>query len=213
MVRQAMSQGIVAAIATPHAPAGNSYIEPELIKLRCRQMMDLIRRKYQRDFLIFPGEEIYYSQDTVRLLNEGKILTLAGSRYVLVEFAPGESETKIRQAVLELVRSQYRPIIAHVERYQALRGKEVIPELIRMGAYLQMNYRPIGGKWYSERTRWCRNTIRKGQIDFLATDAHNTTGRSPEIKEAVRWLETHLEEAQLQRLCCGNARKIIEDKE
>ena len=37
---------------------------------------------------LYPGNEIYYRSEVADLLEEGKIATLAGSRYVLVEFDP-----------------------------------------------------------------------------------------------------------------------------
>ena len=73
----------------------------------------------------------------------------------------------------------YRPVIAHIERYGALREKGRVEELTEIGALMQMNYRRIGGKWYEETTRWCRKMLKDEKIHFLATDMHNTKARKP----------------------------------
>ena len=52
----------------------------------------------------------------------GELLTLADSRYVLVEFMPWVPYSEI-QDVSGHIQYQYRPILAHVERYDVLRKK------------------------------------------------------------------------------------------
>lgn len=90
-------------------------------------------------FKIYLGQEILYFEGMTDWLDQGKALTLADSRYVLVEFRPGDNFIKLSRAVRELVSAGYLPIVAHIERYDCLREKGRTAELIGLGAYLQMN--------------------------------------------------------------------------
>ncbi len=157
MLHIAMEHEIVGAIVTPHGSARDASRErTEKIRKLCR----IFRAKAEQQFdVIFPGEEILYSSDTRRLLDEGKLLTLADTRYVLVEFMPGVPYSTLFAAVRELRMAGYVPILAHVERYHALREDGRIEELIHAGAKIQINYSSVGGSWHSKTTRWCRKQL------------------------------------------------------
>ena len=95
-----------------------------------------------------------YSVDTRQLLKEGKLLTLADSRYILLEFMPGTPYSKIYSAVRQMQTTGYIPILAHVERYHVLREEGRIDELIEAGARIQMNYSSVGGSWNNNTAQW-----------------------------------------------------------
>ena len=102
--------------------------------------------------------------------------------------------------------------MAHIERYQALREVERVEELAGFGACMKMNYGPIGGKWYSETTRWCRDVLKEGLIDFLGTDMHNTGTRQPETDKAMVWMEKHLDKGYIQDITYRNPGKILKNE-
>ena len=136
-------------------------------------------------------------------------MTLADSRYVLVEFMPWVPYSEMQRCVRTLTQEQYRPIFAHVERYEVLREEGRPEELVDMGALLQMNYRRISGKWYEETTRWCRKMLKQEKIHFLGTDMHNTKTRRPSIDDAYVWMDKHLEPSYLKKICYRNQKIIL----
>ena len=48
-------------------------------------------------FSVSLGQEIRYFENLIEYLNQGKALTLAGSRYVLVEFGPSDSLGRMKR--------------------------------------------------------------------------------------------------------------------
>ena len=48
-------------------------------------------------------------------------MTMAGSRYVLTEFSHNSEENYIRERLSTLLSGGYKPIVAHIERYEATR--------------------------------------------------------------------------------------------
>ena len=153
MIKIAKRQNIKALIATPHYSNQFQNDDPEKIKDLCGILEQKAQEEVDKRFRIFPGQEIFSSEDIVDKLNGGKALTMAGSKYVLVEFLPSVPYSGILRTVQSLILNQYMPILAHIERYSVLREKGRIEELQDMGAYMQINYRSIGGKWYEEKTR------------------------------------------------------------
>ena len=209
MIKIAKRQNIKALIATPHYSNQFQNDDPEKIKSLCNTLEQKAQEVVDPRFRIFPGQEIFNSEDIVEKLKSGKALTMAGSDYVLVEFLPSAPYSGIFRAIQSLILNQYMPILAHVERYGVLREKGRIEELRDMGAYMQVNYRSVGGKWYEEKTRWCRKMLKEGNIHFLGTDMHNTQNRSPDTLEADLWMDKHLEASYIKELSYENPRKII----
>lgn len=209
MLRLAYDQGIRAVIATPHYSSQFQNDRPDAIIQKCMELETWAKKELDEEFRIYPGQEIFSSHFIAEKIDNGKLLTMAGNIYILIEFLPLAAYSAIYQTMRELAMSPYRPIIAHIERYRELRKKGRVEELIHMGAMMQMNYGPIGGKWYDETTRWCRKMLVEGNVHFLGTDMHNTGGRGPRTEAAMQWMEDHLDEEYLEEICWKNAEKFI----
>ena len=209
MLKMAKKQNICAVVATPHYSNHFRNDKPEVIRELCRTLEQKARKEVDPHFRIFSGQENLASEDILELLDKRKVLTLAGSSYVLMEFLPSTPYSNIFRTVQSLLLNQYQPILAHVERYDVLREKGRIEELIEIGATIQMNYRPIGGRWYDETTRWCRKMLKEGNVHLLGTDMHNTKARSPETADAAAWMEKHLDPSYVQEISYRNPLKII----
>lgn len=212
MLQLAKCQGISEVIATPHYSGTFDNACPDRIRELCRAVQARVREKMETVIRILPGQEIMYSQETVDMLEDGRLLTMAGSRYVLIEFHPSAPYSYIFQAVRQLTIAGYQPVLAHVERYPSLREDGRIDEIKQQGAYVQINFHPIGGKWYNSTTRWCRAMLREEKADFVATDMHNAGSRRPETEQAVKWMERILDRGYTERVLKGNALKILSDR-
>ncbi len=131
MLSIARRQGITDVFATSHYSRAFPNRNPE----KLRQLRDeLMRRanrpvkgsdgkvKHRQPIQIWTGQEIFYSNSVIRLLEEDKLLTLADSNYVLIEFMPSVPYSEICTAVTEFVKERdMLPVIAHAERYRCLR--------------------------------------------------------------------------------------------
>lgn len=211
MLREARRQGIREIIATPHFGRTFPNNCPEKIRDMCRDLQEKAEQK-KIGINIYPGQEIMYSEEVPEMISRGELLTLADSRFVLVEFHFGVAYSEVLRAVRMLMMEGYSPILAHIERYKDLRRAERIEELIAQGAYIQVNFSSAGGKWYSETTRWCRTLLSSELVHFMGTDMHNMTSRKPATEEAVRWMEKKLDAAYVKRLLRGNAKRLIKNE-
>lgn len=211
MLREARRQGIREVIATPHYSRRFQNNCPERIRELCGELQKMSREK-RLEIRIHSGQEILYSEDVPGMIAQGELLTMADSHYVLIEFYPGASYLEILRAVRTLVMEGFSPILAHVERYRALRDEERLEELTGQGAYMQMNFSSVSGSWMNETVRWCRKMLREQYIHFMGTDMHNTTSRKPETEETVRWMQKKLGQRYIRDLLRGNAGKVIRDE-
>lgn len=210
MLTNAQAQGISHIIATPHAIPG----EKEFPMERCRRHLAMVQEMCRENgFLmdIHLGAEIFYSESALRLLAEGRIPTLAGTKYVLVEFAPDVKFDELCQAARRLGNMGYQSIFAHVERYRCLRRMKHLEQLHEEYQVLcQTNAHTVLRKQGFFERRWLRSAIESGLIDMAASDAHNVNGRRCRLGECYRELQDSFGEDIAQRLCVENPGSILE---
>ena len=94
------------------------------------------------DVRLHRGMEVFGTDDIGRLYDEGEVITLAGSRYMLVEFDFGDDAWRVRDVLLQLLRRGISPIVAHPERYDMVQyDLQFALDWVSMGCLLQLNRR------------------------------------------------------------------------
>lgn len=207
MLLMAISQGVTGVIATPHYSRHRNMRGLEQLT----EALEGEIREYCPDFFVCLGQETYYHNDLVFRLQKQEALTMAGSSYVLVEFAETVSYNTLFQGIRRLLGVGYRPVLAHVERYGCLR-RSGLEELLSIGCYLQMNYDSLCGSWLQSDVRWCRSQVKDRRIHLLATDMHRPGYRPPAITKAWKWLENHVSLEQVERMTYHNPLRIMKDE-
>ncbi len=212
MIGIAYSQGVRKIVLTPHYYVGKTKKTASDLKAIFDKFEPMVKKDYP-EIDLYMGNEIYWGRGAVEGLKEGIINTYGDSKYVLVEFSPRCSYNEVYGAVRELVQHRFRPIIAHMERYQCLNKHiERVEEIIENGAYLQMNVDSLIGSLFDGHTKWCRKLVLEGYISLLGTDAHNIDDRAPYIEQTVSWLKKKLDEDSFEALMHGNGEAILENK-
>lgn len=100
-------------------------------------------------------------------------LHLGDTSYVLVEW-PHLTVPPGTLRVLERIRKDgVKPVIAHPERYSGFdRGLGVAGEWREAGAFLQMNYGSLLGRYGEEVRGRAFSILERGWVDLLSTDFH-----------------------------------------
>ena len=209
MLQIAYEEGTRQIVLTPHYMAGRNHYEPADLDRKFAELSAWAGETYP-DLRLYLGNEILWEEGITDLLKAGKIHTMNGTRYVLVEFNVQTPFRQIRNAIEELNAARYWPIIAHVERYQCLvRRPERLDEMLRMKALLQMNISSVEGGFLNESKRWCRKMLKEGYITFLATDAHDVDERAPYTQEFIPWLKKHCGE-DAEYMLSGAAEEMVQ---
>lgn len=209
MIDIAYKNGIRAMIATPHYEVGKYDNNIDEIQKQFSKIKDLALKKY-RDFKLYLGNEIFYSYGVVNNLEEGKIFTLADSKYVLVEFSPNDKYKYISESLYELVNNGYIPVLAHAERYEeVMEDIDNVERLVDAGVYIQINAHTIAGKYGHGIRRRVMKMIKNDLVHFIGTDTHSDGHRSPDLEECIKYLNKKTDEETVVRLLSTNPQKII----
>ena len=161
---------------------------------------------------LYPGQECYYYSGLIAQLEAGNVLTMNGTRYVLVEFEPEAQYSTITFAVRELCDNGYKPIIAHFERYRWLyQRKERLAELHRHGARLQLNFDRLVDKGNFIHPNGWRKLLKDGYVDFLGSDTHGMAFRPLHVDKAMDWLQLDVRTEIAERIMEKNISRLIPD--
>lgn len=213
MLQKAWDEGIQIMVATPHYHKQRGKNDIELIKkqlLLTRKLAKEVHPKMQ----ICLGMEIYYGEDVPELLKEGRVVSIRKSRYILVEFSPGDEFQYILNAVRKLQMSGHTVIIAHIERYNCLRKDISNVEYLReMGAYLQVNTGSITGSYGRSVKKFLREVLKAHLVQLVGTDAHGSERRTPKMREAYKEVVKRCGEEYADQIFGQNAKKVLRNEE
>ena len=213
MLQKAWDEGIQIMVATPHYHKQRGKNDIELIKkqlLLTRKLAKEVHPKMQ----ICLGMEIYYGEDVPELLKEGRVVSIRKSRYILVEFSPGDEFQYILNAVRKLQMRGHTVIIAHIERYNCLRKDISNVEYLReMGAYLQVNTGSITGSYGRSVKKFLREVLKAHLVQLVGTDAHGSERRTPKMQEAYKEVVKRCGEEYADQIFGQNAKKVLRNEE
>lgn len=207
MLSSLKSQGVTTVILTPHFR--RRMFEPSM-KLIYSQFEKLKSAAADLSMSLHLGCEYHVNMDIVEEIRSGARPTLAGSRYVLCEFK-GESPFSFIQERTNALRSVgYVPVIAHAERYKALRDSiDNIDELHSRGCRIQINADTIAGKEGFFSSRFAKKLAEYDLIDFVGSDAHDLKSRAPHMQEAAARLAKWGGERYAQHVMIDNPAEIF----
>ncbi len=101
------------------------------------QVKERVKVAYPEMTLCY-GAELYYSKDILSKLEKRKFQLLM-ERYILLEFSKNTPWKEIQEAVNEVMLLGLTPLLAHIERYDALAFQsERVEELIDKGVILKL---------------------------------------------------------------------------
>lgn len=186
VLRSSYDQGVRYMAATPHYYP----VEPvaSFLERRERAFQTLQSRMDAHMPRIILGAEVsFYSG----LCYEERLseLCLGDTDCMLLEmpFAAWESSTLQEVGSISMVKG-ITPIIAHIERYLRYQDPDTLRKLLDRNVLVQMNGEnllgPFGG--YSGR-----KLLKKGLVQFLGSDCHNTKSRPQNLGQAVKVLKKH----------------------
>ena len=213
MLRIADNNGITHLILTPHHKPMHHNVSPEHNVAYRKQIQEAAKAEGIKAKL-FSGNEIYYSDETMEELLQGKICSLAGSDYVLVEFHPTNPYKAIQNAMYRVQAAGFIPIIAHVERYSDIVSNPArVRDLIEMGCYIQVNASSIMGKYGLGISHFTKKLLKDELVHFIASDAHDTGRRAPQLLDCRNYVERKFGEDYALQLFFTNPANVIRNEQ
>lgn len=213
MCRMAAADGVTTLVATPHQLHEEwENTDAELIRRLCAEVESAAARAVR----VLPGAEIRAWDEIAAGLDDtvsSGLLTLAGSRYVLVEPSPYPYAPSLDGLVYEMSVAGWRPVLAHPERYGYLaEDPERMRTLVRKGALLQVSAGSVTGSNGRRALEAVRFLMDNRLAHFLASDGHDCAGRPPKLREARALVAGRWGEPRAAALTEVNPKAVVEDR-
>ncbi len=212
MAAMAVADGITAVVATPHCLDG-AYSPERMTVLEAVEALQAELDRREIALRVYPGSELHSHMQLRRLLDEGKVLPLAGGLCVLLEWPTHSIPAYMDSLVFELVTGGYKPIIAHPERNLAVQDDpNALYRYIERGALAQVTAASVTGVFGERVKELAKILISHGMAQFIATDAHGVRGRKPILSDAYRVASEWIGKDEARNLVADNPRSVIEGR-
>jgi len=185
MARIAVADGIGTIVATPHVGT-SSWNPPSEVIL---QATTWLRQRLQDDGIeleLLAGSELAPTADMKHLADTGQIAPLGeNGRFLLIELPFFGALGPVEQQLFQLEVAGYKILLAHPERSAAcLADPDLLPRLHDRGYWVQLNVASLIGRQGRRARNACARWLRRGLVDVIASDGHNSTRRKPVLSPA-----------------------------
>lgn len=211
MLEEAYRNGTRALCLTPHF---SPYLFGDTSEASERSFALLQRyvATHHPDMELFLGHELGYYEGCLSALEDGRCRTLAGSRYVLVDFPERVDFFELSNAMRRLRSVGYGTVLAHTERYRCLFHRmDWIRSYVEEGGIVQLNAASVAGQWGMLPKMMWKKLLKEGLAHIISTDAHNLTTRPPDMTVCMEYLRKHVSPEEIRELTWENAEKIVKE--
>lgn len=217
ILAESMQQGTRIIVATPHIRKHMFETDWDVIRKRFEALRKRSRELFP-DLRLLLGCEVYYTPDVREKLDEGRIPSFASTDYILVEFGHDTSYGEIHRAVRNIFMSGKKPILAHIERYDALAFDNTrCEELIDMGCVMQVNAGSLlKPRWWqdpmSTLKKRARFLMKENMVHCVASDVHHMETRKNHMRAAAEYVEQKYGQERVRELFSENPRRILHNE-
>jgi protein-tyrosine phosphatase len=180
MIRAYRATGYTGAVCTSHYHPDRYLVTREQVEEGVILLQEACEKE-RIDFSLYAGHEIYATAHTPAHLREKKALSLANSRYVLLELPFDVTPTALPTMLFQLQLDGFIPIIGHLERYRYVQKHiDWADAIIKNGGLIQLNLWSLAEEAAGSGAYKAGHALLKtNRVHFLSTDAHGSSGRSP----------------------------------
>jgi len=179
MARMWVADGVEVVAATPHILPGlyhNTGPEIRAAVARLQAEIDAAGLPLQ----IVTGSDAHIVADFAGQLRSGHLLSIADTRYVLVELPHHVAPQRLEDAFFSITLAGYVPILTHPERCTWIRAQyPTMRRLVDAGVWMQITAGSLTGAFGREPRFIAERMLDEGLVHILASDAHDTERRPP----------------------------------
>ena len=173
MIKHELDIGVDTIICTPH----HIYHRYEKTVEEIKKQFELLKSEVEKLNLpvkLYLGQEICYThrEDIIKMLKEGKLLTLNNTNRILLEFSFTREPEDVLDVIYNFSVNGYEVIIAHIERYEWM-TLDKVKDLRKEGALIQINSNSYLGLTTWKEKRFTKKLLKLGLVDYVASDTHS----------------------------------------
>jgi len=211
MARRAYADGITTTVCTPHIlPAVYENKGPD-IKAAVISLQQALSRA-GIPLRLLSGADVHIVPDLVSGLKQGRILTLADSRYLLLEPPHHVMPPQLDACIFRLQAAGYVAILTHPERLSWIEPQyALIRSMVKKGLWIQLTAGSLTGRFGQGPRYWAERMLDEGLCHVMATDAHNTSSRPPHLTRAKAMVEQRLGALEADNILQIRPKGVIEN--
>lgn len=212
MARMQVAQGVTVMACTPHILPGVYHNHGNGI----RQSVTALQQALDDagiELSLVSGADNHIVPDFLDGLREGRLLSLGDTRYVLVEPPHNLAPARLDEFVFGIQLAGYVPVITHPERLRWIEDRyDLMQRLAEAGIWMQVTSGSLGGRFGRRAKYWAERMTCEGLVQILASDAHDTTSRPPDLASGWRAAERLVGAAEAARMVCERPQGMMCDR-
>lgn len=212
IIKEAKQAGFEAIVLTSHYMEGYYETNTPEREVWVNAIYENLRAK-NIDIKLYLGNEIYMSENMIKLLEEGKASTINDTSYVLFEMPINSEPLNLYDVIYEMLQYKIVPILAHPERYTFVQKEpELIYDLVQKGVLMQSNYGSIIGQYGEKAQIIVKKLLENNLVHMLGTDVHRQNTIYAKIPEILTELNSLIGEEKLKELTTTNPKLVLNNK-
>ena len=181
MARAFVKDGVSVVACTPHILPGlynNAGPDIRAAVARLQQALD----DEGLPLRLVAGADNHVTPNFVAELRSGHLLSIADTRYVLVEPPHHVAPPRLADLFFSILIAGYVPILTHPERLSWIETHyKTVLLLVQRGVWMQITAGSLLGSFGRGAKYWAERMLKEGCVHIIATDAHDVVRRPPNL--------------------------------
>lgn len=214
MARMSVNNRISHTVVTPHIHHGRYNNDSTNIHKAFSNFKKALKKE-SIPLQLSMAAEVRIGPELVRMIQQDRIPWLGshnGYKYILLEFPHSHIPIGSERFINWLMRHDIRPVIAHPERNKAvLRNMQAITPFVELDCMLQITAGSILGRFGPYAKKMAQQFLKRHWVHFIATDAHDTKVRFPDLGSARAAAAMIIGEQESRALVFDNPKRILKE--
>ena len=211
MARVFAEDGVTTVACTPHILPGLYHNSGPQIRQAVAQLEHAVAEN-GIPLKLVSGADNHVVPNFLGELRAGKLLSLADTRYVLVEPPHHVAPPRLEEVFFSLISAQYVPILTHPERLTWISsGYEALIRLNTVGTWFQVTAGSLAGDFGQNARYWGERLLDEGRVHLLASDAHDLQKRPPNLGRGRDLAAKRIGDVEARNLVCTRPRGVLQN--
>ena len=211
MARMSVADGVHTVACTPHIYPGLYENTADGIRIAIGKLQAELDREGIPLTLVI-GADVHLDPSVPEGIRAGRVPTIAGSRYLLLEPPHHVAPPRFEDALFSLMTQGLVPVITHPERLTWVETHyDLFERLAHRGAWMQVTAGALTGRFGRRVKYWGERFLGDGNTHILATDAHHPRRRPPLLAEAREAAARLVGEAEADHLVATRPKGIVDN--
>jgi protein-tyrosine phosphatase len=209
MAKAFVADGVTVAACTPHILPGLYHNSGPQIRLATAELQQVLDRE-GIPLKLVPGADNHITPSFIAELRSGHLLTLADTRYVLVEPPHHVAPPHMEDLFFSLSVAGFTPILTHPERLAWIEPHyQTVQRLAQAGAWMQLTAGSLFGAFGRTARYWSERMLDEGLVHILATDAHDADRRPPNLSSGREFASKRVGDPEAEHLVVTRPRGVL----